>query len=543
MIAVSKKECGWVIGWAAAIMLFTSIPYLYGWWLSTPQMQFGGFFLGVEDANSYLAKMRLGAADGWLFHLTYTPEPHAGAYLFTFHLFLGKLAWLLQAPLPLIYHLARLVFGFGLLLSLYCFISYFVSDPWQRRFAFLLAALGSGLGWLVISLQLAPRLGLPLDLYVPEAFIFLVLFHLPHLALAESLLLWGILFTLQSWQTNAWLPVLWAGCALFLMALLAAFYLGVFVAVLGLTWLGLTLSARSLLKTRGLLLRLIGATAIPLPVLVYDSYVFTTNPILRIWSHQNLILSPEPWHYLLAYGPLILLAIYGGKDLLARLWPNLIGLKDRQVRPDTYKSLGLIVWCLIFPILVYLPFNLQRRLVVGAQVPLVILATLGVFQLIQMYLRPKRQPLVRAGLLLFFSLTNIFLLIGGLASVSLRQAPIFQPAAQLDAMRWLDQTADGDVVLAVYETGNVLPAYASVRAFVGHGPETVYSDQKRAQAKEFFSTAVDEAWRIALLKQFNVRYVYYGPNEKAAGNFAPERAPYLREVYRNEAVQIFEVKS
>jgi hypothetical protein len=206
--------------------------------------------------------MRQGLEGNWLFHLAYTPEPHEGAYLFTFHLFLGKLARLIQAPLPLIYHLARLVFGLGLLLTLYCFISYFVSDLAQRRLAFLLAATGSGLGWLVISLQLTRWVGLPLDIYVPEAFIFLVLFHLPHVALAETMLFWAILWTLQSWQTNTWQPILWAGCALGVTALIAAFYIGVYVVVLGLTWLVLTLSAKSLQKTGLELVKLISAALV-----------------------------------------------------------------------------------------------------------------------------------------------------------------------------------------------------------------------------------------------------------------------------------------
>jgi hypothetical protein len=188
-----------------------------------------------------------------------------------------------------------------------------------------------------------------------------------------------------------------------------------------------------------------------------------------------------------------------------------------------------------------LPFNLQRRLVVGVQIPLVILATYAIFQLVPKYVRPGRQPLMRGTILFFFSLTNLFLLIGSLVSVSLRQPPIFHPTTQLEAMQWLDQEADGEVVLAVYETGNVLPAYANVRAFVGHGPETVNSDEKRALAQAFFGNTADEAWRRALLKKFNVRYVYYGPNEKAAGDFVPGQATYLREIYQNEDVRIFEV--
>jgi hypothetical protein len=227
---------------------------------------------------------------------------------------------------------------------------------------------------------------------------------------------------------------------------------------------------------------------------------------------------------LLAYGLLTLFA--------------LPGLRISWQKGDNY-ALFLIAWIVVVPILVYLPFNLQRRLVFGVQLPLSILAVLGLFQLCEA--KVKRWRWSSFGLIFFSSLTNIFLLIGSLVSISSQQPPIFHPLTQLEAMRWLDQTAKGEVILSVYETGNVLPAYASVRAFVGHGPETVRSDEKRTQARLFFNSATADAWRRDLLEKFNVRYVYYGPNEKAAGDFAPSRATYLKEVYKNEEVQIFQV--
>ncbi len=515
-------------------MLISSLPYVYGWWLSTPQQQFSGFILGVEDANSYLAKMRMGAEGGWLFHLAYTPEPHAGAYLFTFHLALGKLArWFNVSP-TLAYHLARLFFGLGLLLTIYCFISYFVNDLAKRHFAFLLIAVGSGLGWLLIVLQLTPWLGLPLDVYVPEGFIFLVLFHLPHLALAESLLFWSMLFTLRSWEMHAWLPILWAGLALLGMVVITVFYSGVYLAVLGLTWLALMVAEKSLRQTWLLGVKMMIPVAMTLPLLGYNAYIFTTNPALKIWSQQNLILSPEPHHYGLAYGLLIIPAIYGG-------WLLVKGATPRQRNALPFRNLVLIIWCLVFPILVYLPFNLQRRLVVGVQVPLAFLATYGIFELGKRYIRPARQRLWRGGVILFFALSNILVLLGSMATVSARPASMFLSLSQSEALNWLAEQARGEVIMAVYQTGNVLPAYANVRAFAGHGPETINSDEKRQQADLFFNHKTTDEWRRALLEKFDIQYVYYGPDEKAAGDFAPEHAPYLEELYRNEEVQIFGV--
>lgn len=523
---ISKKEWAWVTAWSAAIMLLTSLPYVYGWWLSTSQLQFSGHILGVEDANSYIAKMRLGAAGNWLFYLVYTPEPHDGAFLFTFHLLLGKIAGLTQLNLILVYHLARLIFGFGLLLTLYVFIGYFINNISQRRLAFLLTATGGGLGWLLVLV--APGLGLPLDWYVPEGFTFLVLFHLPHLALAELLLLWAFLFTLHSWANRTWPPVIWAGLALLGMALITAFYLGVYVAVLGVTWLVITVTGSSWRNTWPMLAKFSIAASMALPVVLYDAYIFTSNPIFKGWSQQNTILSPEPWHYVFAYGLLIIPAWLGG----AYLWRS-----TELVRPH---RLFLPIWCLIFPVLVYLPFNLQRRMVVGVQIALIILATYGLTRLTRRLYPTKKRQLF-TGVVILLSLTNIFMVMGSLAPLSTRRTPLFISASQLEAMTWLDQHAQGQVIMGSYESGNLLPAYATVRVFVGHGPETIHSDEKRKLVKTFFDRATTDKWRRELLQKYQVHYLYYGPTERANGDFSPGQASYLKLTYENESVQIFKV--
>jgi hypothetical protein len=319
------------------------------------------------------------------------------------------------------------------------------------------------------------------------------------------------------------------------MVLIAVFYMGVYLAVLGLTWLILTGLTRSLRRTWPMLLKMVGAAVMALPVVWYNAYVFTTNPLLKIWGQQNIILSPEPWHYGLAYGLLALPALYGGWLMGSR------SFSGAYLAADWVKSLVLISWCLVFPLLVYLPFNLQRRLVVGVQVPLAILATYGLFELTRKYVRADIQQLTRAGILVLLALTNIFLLFGSTVTLTARTPPIFLPSSQVTAMGWLASRAYGEVVLAVYETSNALPAYAYVRAFTGHGPETIHSDERRAQAQTFFKAATPDTWRRELLQQFNISYVYYGPNEQASGDFAPESTGYLRKVYRNSEVIIFRV--
>jgi uncharacterized membrane protein len=65
--------------------------------------------------------------------------------------------------------------------------------------------------------------------------------------------------------------------------------------------------------------------------------------------------------------------------------------------------------------------------------------------------------------------------------------------------------------------------------------------QKMEEAKTFFGQASDE-WRKALLREYNIVYLFYGPRERAIPGFEPEDEPYLVEVYANPEVSIYELR-
>jgi len=150
--------------------------------------------------------------------------------------------------------------------------------------------------------------------------------------------------------------------------------------------------------------------------------------------------------------------------------------------------------------LVYLPFNLQRRLVEGVQVPLSLLAALGVshFRLQGFRLR------VFVGVLLAgLSLTNMLLVAGNILALQGQPAPIYRDTKEVVALDWLDKRVEpDDVVLAAHETGNYLPARVGARAFVGHGPETVRFGEKKALVARFFDAPADDAWRQEVLREY-----------------------------------------
>ncbi|MFH1635698.1 MAG: hypothetical protein ABIG63_17030, partial [Chloroflexota bacterium] len=261
------------------------------------------------------------------------------------------------------------------------------------------------------------------------------------------------------------------------------------------------------------------AGAISSPIVIYTAVVFNLDPFLKNWTSQNLILSPHPLHYLIAYGLLIPFAVLGAIRLL---------------RLDAWRGWLPVAWVLMLPLLAYAPYNLQRRLVEGLWVALVTLAFVA-FEHSQNKLF-KRSFVV---LLLTFPST-IFLLLGGLLAVSTPAEPLFRPADEVSAFQFLaGQTSGEDVVLAAYQTGNALPAWAPVFVLIGHGPESVGIADLEPRINAFYQVGSPESDRLALLEEFEVDYVFWGPAERALGNWDPSTSAYLTLVYQQGKYMIF----
>ena len=537
------REYGFVLILGIIALIVTSIPYVLGAGLATGDRVYGGFVYAIEDCYSYLAKMRQGAEGAWLFRIAYTPEPHRGALFFPFHLLLGKVAALLPgsdltARLVWVYHGSRVVFGLALLLMVYRFLAEFTERVAVRRLAWLLVTFGGGLGWLLVVLGQPGWLGsMPLDFILPEGFTFLVLYSFPHIALARSLLLLGILCLLRAWQgypvtaspitdhVSRITSFKWAaltGLLWLVMGLIVPFYVPVAWVVMGSAWLALGLRNRRIPWQEAWRAGVTGFLSAP--VVLYSAWVFTVDPVYKIWGAQNLISSPHPFHYLAAYGVLLALAAFAARDA----WRG---------EGSTWLAL---VWVAVVPLLVYLPINVQRRLVEGVQVPLSLLAALGFHKFRWQGFRLRVLSVV---LLVVLSLTNVMLVAGNCLALQGQPAPIYRDRWEVAALDWLgERVQSDDVVLGAYRTGNYLPARAKARSFVGHGPESVRADEKKALVAQFFASETGDQWRRDLLSSYGVDWLFWGPIERELGRFDPRAVPYLQQVYDTMGYTIFEVE-
>jgi hypothetical protein len=531
-----SREYQFVFVLGIVALIVTSIPYTLGAAMATEDRVFGGFVYAIEDCYSYLAKMRQGAEGAWLFRIAYTPEPHRRALFFPFHLLLGKVAALLPGGdlttrMVFVYHGARLIFGMVLLLVVYRFLAAFTERLAVRRLAWLMVTFGGGLGWLLVVVGKPGWLGsMPLDFILPEGFTFLVLYGFPHIALARSLLLGGILCLLRAWKVLAHgsqaSALKWAALTGFLwlvMGLIVPFYVPVAWVIMAAAWCVLGFRQRRVLWREWWIAG--GTVLVSAPVVLYSAWVFTADRVYGAWGAQNLISSPHPLHYVAAYGVLLVLAVFAARDAWRSEGPTWLAL----------------AWVVAVPMLVYLPINVQRRLVEGVQVPLSLLAALGFYSF---RLQGFRLRVLIAVLLVGLSLTNVMLVGGNCLALQGLPAPIYRDAAEVAALDWLaeeGQVASDDVVLTTYETGNYLPARIHARAFVGHGPESIRADEKKALVARFFAGETGDAWRRDLLSEYGVDWVFWGPAERASGSFDPGQVEYLTLAYDVDGYAVFRV--
>ena len=122
--------------------------------------------------------------------------------------------------------------------------------------------------------------------------------------------------------------------------------------------------------------------------------------------------------------------------------------------------------------------------------------------------------------------------------------PIFRPTQEVQAFEFLAANANvDDVILSSYNTGNPLPAWAPLRVLVGHGPESANLDELLLHVDAFYKVSTPDSERQALIEEFDIRYIFWGPEERAIGDWDPLQAVYLTTIYKQGEYQIFQVAS
>jgi hypothetical protein len=549
---VSATERRWVLWLALVVMVITTLPYLVGYAAQGSDHRFSGFVIGAEDGNSYVAKMLAGTYGAWLFRSPYTAYPQKGMLIFLPYLLLGKLAAPpgLHEQLIALFHLFRIVAGVLEILATYEFLAFFLDNIRARRLGVALVTLGGGLGWLLVMFGLHDWSGsFPLDFFSPETFGFLGVYGVPHLALARALMLWALLAFVKAatkeFQANSKEEIqksapLFAIAKVSFLWLLAGLVQPLDTVEIGMVvfWYMVCLLVwQAFRKTGGAsidwiawrrLIRLtILAGILPGLLALYNAWMYFRDPYVTSWMSQSMLRSPHPFHYLVAFGMVAPYAWFGGRSLLRK-------------RPT--EGWLLVGWIILLPVLAYLPLSVQRRLPDGIWVAWVALVMVALEEWAS---RTKTSQIWKrylpfAPLCLLF-LSTFFLLAGGFRVAMRAAQPLFRQSDEIAVFEWIGSNAEpGSIVLTSYETGNPLPAWAPAHVLIGLGSESIHLEALQTQVKAFYSASTPDVSRNDLTDRLNIDYVFYGPSERALGDWNPELAPYLSLVFRAGDYSLFE---
>lgn len=502
---IAPAERRWLLIRSIGVLVLASLPYLAGALLAGPDRVFSGLQVNPLDGLSYLAKMQIGLHGGWLFTLRYTAEQGPGAFVYTYFIALGQLARLLSLPLIGVFHAARLLGGFALLWSVYALIARVVVPIEQRRRAWWLIAVSSGLGWLALLLGH----GVSSDLAIPESNTFYSLVANAHFALATALMLAMLLLVFDVAKVTL-RRALGLSISAVALAVIQPFAALALYMVIGATLLMMWRRDRAL--ARGPLTLTVIAGLVTTPVLAAIYLVMQLDPLLRAWLAQNQTLSPPPIEYVIGYGLLLVLAVPAAKVA----W-----------RRRSNWDILLLVWIGVTVLLLYAPISLQRRLSLGLHVPIGLLAALGLSQI-------ARGGISRRLIFAATLPTSIMIVVVLIAGAAAQLPNIYLTTDEATALTWLHEHAQvDDVVLASPEMGAFIPAFAGQRVMYGHPYETVDAVRKQQLVTDFFAGQDLDALREA-------DYMLIGPRERALGTLDVSVLP-VSEVFRSGEVALYKV--
>ncbi|HEX5414455.1 MAG TPA: hypothetical protein VFZ25_02240 [Chloroflexota bacterium] len=526
-----------------ALIVISSLPYLYGYLFSPPGKQFMGLDYTVYDYAQYVSWARE-SESAILVPNKLTPELNSPAFF--------NLLWWLVGRTDRYFHLTffqtnqllRLLSTGLFLWVTYQFCSLSFADRQRRRFAFVLACLASGFGWALVGLkQFTGTLLNPTVVYNSPGNTFFGVMEVPHQIISAALLVGIFLLTVRSYRRDRASLLALAGLLGLILGLEHTYDLVTAYAVVG---------AFTVLATLrdGIRARWLGGVAsfylISVPAALFWIHLTLSSAVWRevLAQYRNLgVFTPDPVQLVLLLGPTFILAI-----LTFRGFVPLVGLR--------VDELFLNVWFLVVLFLIYLPVNFQIMMLNGFQVALAILATRGLFDHVLPWLQDRlvtaRWPVVtrqRLGFLvpaLFLALvlpTTLYLLSWRVLVLSRHEYPNYLDRGDVAALNWLDGNAgQSEVVLSSMPIGIYVPGLTGAHAVIAHGADTLDFARKRAMVAQFYNSDTSDSARRQILRELRVRYVFDGPAERQLGTFDPREASYLQLVFSAANTQVYRVR-
>ena len=515
---VSAAEWRWVIIVSVFLVLLAFLPYI--WVLVTglrgSEWQFMGALHDHVSSAAHLSRVVQGASDRWLLRFLHTPEAQDGTFINVLYALIGQLSRFIALPSVALFHVARVCASLFMYLALYQLAANIWMRVRTRRIFFLLAAMGSGFGWLAV-----PLLGTANspDMSAPQAIPFystLANVHYP-LTIAFLALLASVAVPIFRPGSTEAPSVDNGGALVFLSAFILVFVYPLALVPIVLTMLLILAVIRRNFKNnfsekmRWLLWFIVPA----LPMMAYYMALGTYNTsVAKVWEQAMPQDVPSPLVFLLGFGLLLIIALPG-------LWRAV-----RRFEPDGDQF--MLMWLVLMILLIYLPPGIGMQFAAGIMIPIVYFCTRSLEDFWFEYVPRRWRMRLGVAALPILAMTNLLLLTLPIRPMTTgdfaRLGGLLLQRDYFEAFDWLERrTLATDVVLTAPPVGLWAPAWTGARVVYGHPIETIDAAEKYSAVIKWYREDNRSACRSLLDGAVNsggvyrVRYVLIGPFERQLG--------------------------
>jgi len=542
---VIRSGRGFAFGVALAVMTVGMVPYLYGWSMVGARPGLGVFSwctFNATDNCVYFSWLRQ-AAEGRFFQRSlFTTAAQSGRHLNLFFLLLGNVARITGAPLALVYQGGRIVVGIAFLRAVWWLIGLVVAGERTRRVCFLVVCLSSGLGWLPGLWE--QGFNGPVDVWQPEAVTFLSLELFPLFAVSLLLMVGALGWLLVAERTGSRRAAVNAGLCGLLLGNVHTYDVITVLAV----W-GAYRAVRTMRERRVDARAWSGAVlagAIAAPSTVYMTYLAGTD---AVFAHRIGMDTPSAplAMCVLGFGLVFCLAVVAAAGRRDDGWVS------RDAR------LFLVVWAVVNVAVAYVPVPFQRKMLMGAHIPLAILAGVALDDFLVRLARgstPRYAVALALSLALLFA-TNARFMAKTMGSMTRHDEPVryYVYAGEAAALEWIrvHVTPGVPVQPLPWVTGMLEPVDHTLACMTpgatghpvdaGHWAESPDFARAIGAWARFVAPDASDDERRALLRRTGVRYLVFSQkHDDAAPPFRSGVPPYLRLVPEasNEDADVYE---
>lgn len=515
--SISKREWLLVFLILAIFTVIASLPFVVGKLASD-----GAYFAfntttSPWDTYTYIAWIEQAKQGQLLFQTLYSTEGGTGTFFHPLFLLMGMLAKLFHISSLYTYQIFRIVGIIFLIPTLYLFFASFFSEKKYRLLSLILVLFGSGFGFI--------NTGFSVDVWMTEWSLFLNSYQtLLNIYSLTFILL--ILLAFIHAKTN-YHKILFISLVLNLLVLIHPYYFIPVLVILGMWTLSQT--KRNELKPLGVYLYII---LFSFPAIIWQSFVLNKEPVLAIWLFmQTQVPVSSLIEYLSGVG-MVSIFLLAGIALIYR----------RKLKEYNFLLLWFasVLAILVIPVFV----NIQRKFVLGFQIPIAAISALGLLWFSGNLQFPKigKQILLLAVILFLFT-TNAFIISKDIQMYGEKLPPYVYSKEEIESIRWLgDNSSKDDIILAGNQLSNLIPGLASRKVYYGHYDQTVNYNLKYQIA--FHSLVGSKNFKDplqTLVQQENISYIVVDPEVRSWGGLDVRERTYLKLAYDNSDVQIYEV--